>query len=189
MDLEPKTMNISLNTTPRSLSSILVLLPVLAIMLVLVSCTANKKHTTTGSHVAQPAVGNSNSDDIENSLIEEYRQWRGTPYKMGGNDGNGIDCSAFVQNVYLDAFNIKLPRTTKEQLKQGNLVAFHELKPGDLVFFKLPSYPRHVGIFLKNSNFFHASKSKGVMMSKIDGYYWDQYFWTARRILPASRAQ
>ncbi len=182
-------MTTTLNTPPRSLSSILVLLPVLAIMLVLVSCTANKKHTTAGSHVAQQAVGNSKSDDIENRLLEEYRQWQGTRYRMGGNDGNGIDCSGFVQKVYLDAFNIKLPRTTIEQVKQGKLVAFHELKPGDLVFFKLPSYPRHVGIFFRDSKFIHASKSKGVMVSKIDGYYWDKYFWKARRILPASGAQ
>jgi cell wall-associated NlpC family hydrolase len=182
-------MNISLKTTPRSLISILVLLPVLTIMLLLVSCTANKKHTTTGSHVAQQAVGNSNSDDIENSLLEEYRQWQGTRYRMGGNDGNGIDCSGFVQKVYLDAFNIKLPRTTIEQVKQGNLVAFHELKPGDLVFFRLPSYPRHVGIFFRDSKFIHASKSNGVMISKIDATYWDKYFLTARRILPASGSQ
>jgi len=155
-------------------------------MLVLMSCTANKKHITPGSHVAQQAVGYSNFDNIENSLIEEYRQWRGTPYKMGRNDGNGVDCSGFVQKVYLDAFNIKLPRTTIEQVKQGNLVAFHELKPGDLVFFKLPSYPRHVGIFFRDSKFIHASKSNGVMVSKIDDDYWDKYFWQARRILPAS---
>ncbi len=182
-------MNISVNTTPRSLISILVILPVMAIMLVSASCTANKKHTTTGSRVAQQAVGYFNSDDIENRLLEEYRQWQGTRYRMGGNDGNGVDCSGFVQKVYLDAFNIKLPRTTIEQVKQGNLVAFHDLKPGDLVFFRLPSYPRHVGIFFRNSKFIHASKSKGVTVSKIDVYYWDKYFLTARRILPASRFQ
>ncbi len=182
-------MNISANTSPRSLISILLILPVIAIMLVSVSCTANKKHNTTGSRVAQQAVGHFNSDDIENRLLEEYKQWRGTRYRMGGNDSKGIDCSGFVQKVYLNAFNIKLPRTTIKQVKQGNLVAFHDLKPGDLVFFRLPSYPRHCSIYLKNSEFIHASKSNGVMISKIDATYWDKYFLTARRILTASRVQ
>jgi cell wall-associated NlpC family hydrolase len=182
-------MNISLNTTPRSLISILFILPVMAVMTVLVSCAVNQKHNTTGSHVAQQAAEYSNSDEIENRLLEEYRQWRGTRHRMGGIGGKGIDCSGFVQKVYLDAFNIKLPRTTKEQVEQGNSVTFHELKPGDLVFFKPPTYPRHVGIFLRDSKFVHASKNKGVTVSKIDAYYWGKYYWTARRILPASGPQ
>jgi cell wall-associated NlpC family hydrolase len=76
-----------------------------------------------------------------------------------------------------------LPRTTKAQATLGRQVKKADLQAGDLVFFKPPSYPRHVGIYLRNSEFVHASKTKGVTVSKMDPYYWDKYFWTARRLL------
>ena len=79
-----------------------------------------------------------------------------------------------------------MPRTTRAQVGQGQPVPFGKLRAGDLVFFKPPSYPRHVGIYLGGFEFVHASKNKGVTLSKIDKYYWGKYFWTARRILPAS---
>ena len=86
----------------------------------------------------------------------------------------------------MNVFNIDLPRTTRAQVGQGQPVPFGKLRAGDLVFFKPPSYPRHVGIYLGGSEFVHASKNKGVTVSKIDRYYWGKYYWTARRILPAS---
>jgi len=153
-------------------------------MLIAVSCTANKKHDSASSRVPQQAVRYNNTDEIENRILREYRQWRGTRHSMGGTGGKGIDCSGFVQKVYQDAFNIDLPRTTKEQVKQGKPVSFGELQPGDLVFFKPPGYPRHVGIFLSKSEFVHASKNKGVTVSRIDPQYWGKYYWTSRRILP-----
>jgi cell wall-associated NlpC family hydrolase len=89
-----------------------------------------------------------------------------------------------VKAVYANLFNIHLPRTTQIQAKQGQPISSKELQAGDLVFFKPPSYPRHVGIFLSQSEFVHASKNKGVTISKIDAHYWGRYYWTARRILP-----
>jgi cell wall-associated NlpC family hydrolase len=88
-----------------------------------------------------------------------------------------------VKAVYKDLFNLDLPRTTKSQLKQGHSIPFKELRAGDLVFFQPPTYPRHVGIYLGASEFVHASKNKGVTLSKIDKTYWGKYYWTARRIL------
>jgi hypothetical protein len=79
--------------------------------------------------------------------------------------------------------NVDLPRTTKAQVKQGRPIPLKRLQAGDLVFFKPPSYPRHVGIYLGGSEFVHASKNKGVTLSKIDPTYWGKYYWTARRIL------
>ena len=70
--------------------------------------------------------------------------------------------------------------------QKGKSVSLNELQPGDLVFIKPPDYPRHVGIFLSRSHFVHASKTKGVNISKIDAYYWGKYYWTARRIIPAT---
>jgi cell wall-associated NlpC family hydrolase len=108
---------------------------------------------------------------------------------LGGTGRGGIDCSGFVRAVYKNVFNIELPRTTKGQVKQGRPISRGELQAGDLVFFKPPTYPRHVGIFLNGNQFVHASKNKGVIISKIDGYYWGKYYWTARRILSKSESQ
>ena len=120
---------------------------------------------------------------IEKKLRNEYRRWLGTTHRLGGNDRNGIDCSGFVQAVYRNAFQINLPRTTVGQVKQGHPVGFEDMRTGDLVFFKTPDTPRHVGIYLGKSQFVHASKSSGVTVSPIDRYYWKPHFWAARRIL------
>jgi cell wall-associated NlpC family hydrolase len=126
-------------------------------------------------------------NNIENSILDQYQRWKGTPHQLGGAGSRGIDCSGFVMAVYRDAFSIKLHRTTQSQVQQGKSVSLNELQPGDLVFFKPPDYPRHVGIYLSKSKFVHASKSKGVTISKIDEYYWGKYFWTAKRIIPGSK--
>ncbi len=139
---------------------------------------------STGPYVAKRYSADA---EIETLLRREYLQWKGTRHHLGGNDGKGIDCSGFVKAVYKAVFNIDLPRSTRAQVRQGRPVAFEELQAGDLVFFKPPSYPRHVGIFLSGSEFVHASKNRGVTLSKIDQYYWEKYYWTARRILPESR--
>ncbi len=102
---------------------------------------------------------------------------------MGGTDQTGVDCSGFVMAVYKNAFHVYLPRTTAQQLKMGTPVGRYALKPGDLVFFRPPGYPRHVGIYLSEDRFLHASKRKGVTISTINNRYWEPYFWTARRIL------
>ena len=120
---------------------------------------------------------------FEKKLRNEYRRWLGTRHRLGGNDRNGIDCSGFVQAVYRNAFQINLPRTTVGQVKQGQPVGFQDMRIGDLVFFKAPDTPRHVGIYLGKSQFVHASKSSGVTVSPIDRYYWKPHFWAARRIL------
>ncbi len=124
------------------------------------------------------------SSEIEKRIRDEYMRWEGTQHSLGGTDQNGIDCSAFVQAVYKKIFNIALPRTTKEQVKEGIYINRDKLEAGDLVFFKPQTYPRHVGIFLSGNEFVHASKSKGVIISKIDPYYWGACYWTGRRVLP-----
>ncbi len=162
---------------------------VLASGIFAVSCSADQKHPPVKYPNSQPKVKSAShphADNIERRILDQYQRWKGMRHQLGGTGSRGIDCSGFVKAVYRDAFNINLPRTTKEQVHQGKSVARHELKPGDLVFFKPPGYPRHVGIYLSQSKFVHASKSKGVTISKIDKYFWGNYFWTARRIIPAS---
>ena len=121
---------------------------------------------------------------IQKQLEAEYQRWQGTRHRMGGSTSSGVDCSGFVKAVYKNIFMMELPRTTRAQAALGQPVKKADLQAGDLVFFKPPSYPRHVGIYLSNSEFVHASKTRGVTISRMDPYYWDKYFWTARRLLP-----
>ena len=164
-------------------------LSAIAVLLLTTSCATTQKQPTATilkSEHHQSDKSPFNDYEIEQRLREEYSRWKGTRHRLGGNDRHGIDCSGFVKAVYANLFNIDLPRTTQIQAKQGRPITTKKLKAGDLVFFKPPSYPRHVGIFLSQSEFVHASKNKGVTISKIDALYWRKYYWTARRILPVS---
>lgn len=118
---------------------------------------------------------------IETRLQAEYRRWKGAEHVIGGTDLQGVDCSGFVQAVYKNLFNIDLPRTTEDLVRAGMPVARNELQPGDLVFFRPPTYPRHVGIYFNRNQFVHASKTNGVTISSLDPEYWGRYYWTARR--------
>ena len=161
----------------------------LSLTLMTTSCATNHQQSTAAvrdlnkDYKAQRHPPNNN---VEQGILEQYHRWKGTRHRLGGTGSRGFDCSGFVKAVYQDAFNINLPRTTKAQVQLGKSVSFNELQPGDLVFFKPPNYPRHVGILLNNSQFVHASKTKGVTISKIDAHYWGKYYWTARRIIPVS---
>jgi cell wall-associated NlpC family hydrolase len=163
-----------------------VCLTALAFSVFAASCTTNQKQTAAAPQLSRAAKDDrqSQTNAVEQRILAEYRRWKGTRHQLGGSGRDGIDCSGFVQAVYQDAFNINLPRTTTAQAKQGKPVPMTSLQSGDLVFFTPPNYPRHVGIFLNHSQFVHASKTKGVTISKIDEYYWFKYYWTARRILP-----
>ncbi len=116
------------------------------------------------------------------SLIKEYHQWKGTPYRLGGQSKSGVDCSALVQQVFNSSLSKKIPRTTKQQVSTGSYVKRKHLEVGDLVFFKTSWKVRHVGIYIGNGEFFHASTSRGVMISRLDNVYWQDKYWQARRL-------
>ena len=120
---------------------------------------------------------------MEQKLRAEVGIWKGTPHQMGGTTRQGVDCSAFVQRLYQDVFNQRIPRTTYLQVRSGQSVEKDLLRTGDLVFFKYPSKGRHVGIYLDQGEFTHASTSKGVTISSLENNYWRQFYWTARRYL------
>lgn len=112
-------------------------------------------------------------------LYQQHYLWHGTPYRMGGNNRSGIDCSGFVQVTYRDLFGIDLPRRTDQQAHVGRQITKSELQPGDLIFFR---EGRHVGIYLENRKFLHASTRRGVIISSLDNSYWSQRFWRAVQI-------
>lgn len=117
-------------------------------------------------------------------LNEQLKQWAGTPYRYGGLEQNGVDCSGFVFRTFRDRFAIQLPRSTREQTKLGRKVSKSELMPGDLLFFKTGRGENglHVGIYDTEGRFIHASTSKGVIRSSLDSSYWQNAYWQARRL-------
>jgi len=118
-------------------------------------------------------------------LLEAVDSWIGTPYRYGGKDRSGTDCSAFCMNIYLEVYRHEIARSTKDILEQARVVKREELKEGDLVFFKInSSRVSHVGIYLYNGNFAHASTSRGVMISNLSEAYWTRYWHAGGRILP-----
>ncbi|WP_414499485.1 C40 family peptidase [Zymobacter sp. IVIA_12111.31 C1] len=118
---------------------------------------------------------------VHDTLMSEYREWAGTPYRFGGESRDGIDCSALTQRIFKERFNYALPRTAGEQMKQGRRVSRAALKPGDLVFFKPTRRLNHVGVYLGDGLFMHASSSQGVMISQLDNHYWARRYVQARR--------
>ena len=116
-------------------------------------------------------------------LEKSYKKYKGVPYRYGGTTSMGFDCSGFVKRVYSEAFHKNLPRTTKAMMKTGKKINKKHLKIGDLVFFHPTRKYYHVGIYMGNNQFIHASTSKGVMKSSLDNVYWKKKYITARRIL------
>ena len=107
----------------------------------------------------------------------------GKPYKYGGTTEKGFDASGFVQYVYQKTAKVKLPRTVADQYKKGQKVAYKNLQPGDLVFFKLDGKKvSFVGIYLGKDQFI-AATSKGVKIQQLGAKYWKPYFVSGARIL------
>jgi hypothetical protein len=121
-------------------------------------------------------------DQIENiELLRSVDAWYGTKYKMGGTSKSGIDCSAFVQSVYLSAFGLAVPRTAFEQFKAAYHISATEMKEGDLVFFNTTGGVSHVGIYMGNNKFAHASVARGVTVSDLfDPYYLKRFLGIGR---------
>lgn len=120
---------------------------------------------------------------VQQALLDQFREWRGTPYRLGGNTRAGIDCSAFVQQTLAAHFNIKAPRTTAQQVHMGDEVPRDALKVGDLLFFRTGYSTRHVGFYLGGGQFLHASTKVGVTISRLDDLYWRKTFWKVRRVM------
>ncbi len=111
--------------------------------------------------------------------------WYGVRYKYGGEDEEGIDCSAFVQRLYSQVFCTDLLRTAIQQFRHCRLEMNPDsLKEGDLVFFRTKGRRiSHVGIYLRNGYFVHASYSQGVTISSLRSRYWSRIFAGAGQIM------
>lgn len=124
-------------------------------------------------------------DKTAKRLIEEGLRWIGVPYKYGGNDMAGVDCSGFVLQIFLTTTDIKLPRNSAEQHKFCAYVKKEELTEGDLVFFSSGNSGgkvAHVGMYIGNGCMVHASSSQGVTITPLDNPYFLKHFVSAGRV-------
>lgn len=137
---------------------------------------------STGTPVSASAL-KSNATNLAQKIITTGKKYIGVPYVWGGSTPSGFDCSGFVQYVFRQ-HGIQLPRTSAQQYSVGTWIAKSNLLPGDLVFFNTSgSGVSHLGIYLGNGDFLHASSSKGVMISQLSNSYWAPRYVGAKRVL------
>lgn len=122
------------------------------------------------------------NEEISEALREYFIRWQGTRYRHGGLSHKGVDCSGLTLITYKELFGKNLPRTVTEQVKKGKKIEKSSLQPGDLVFFRTGLFQKHVGIYLEDDLFIHASGSKGVIISSLNNVYWQKRYWQAQRI-------
>lgn len=115
---------------------------------------------------------------IRNGRLYEFiDDWEGTKYQYGGLDKRGIDCSGLVYLLYQDVYQQQIPRSTSQQVEIIKRKYEDQLKEGDLVFFDFDGKKfSHVGVYLQNGYYVHASTRKGVMIEKLRNPYTYKYF-------------
>ena len=124
-----------------------------------------------------------NASYLANNIISASMNYIGVPYVFGGTSPYGFDCSGYVQYVFAKA-GISIPRTADVQYDFGTPISTTDLVSGDLVFFSTYTYgASHVGIYLGDNNFIHASSSRGVTIDSLGSSYWSSHYIGARRIL------
>mgnify|MGYP001411141034 CR=1 FL=1 len=127
-------------------------------------------------------LGKWNSPEEPKLLVKVAMGFLGAPYRLGGSSVRGMDCSAFVKKIY-EFFNIDLPRTAFEQAHIGLRVARSDLVEGDLLFFNTRRKLGHVGIYIGNDQFVHASsRNRGVRVDNLNTPYYEKRFVTAVRL-------
>ena len=124
-----------------------------------------------------------NASYLANSIISLSMNYIGVPYVFGGTSPYGFDCSGYVQYVFANA-GISIPRTADVQYEFGTPISTTDLVAGDLVFFSTYTYgASHVGIYLGDNKFIHASSSRGVTIDSLGSSYYSSRYIGARRIL------
>lgn len=166
---------------PRS-NKILLLWILLALML-FSGCSSAPK-TSSGKVESAAIISQDKSVESRQTLIQIAERLKGKPYRYGGITPRGFDCSGFVHYTYGQA-GMPIPRTTKEQYRTARRLSIDEARPGDLLFFRINSRKlSHVGLYVGNGRFIHASTAKKrVTEASLDDPYWH------KRLLGVGRIQ
>ncbi len=116
--------------------------------------------------------------EIRNEKLYKFiDEWMGVPYRAAGMSKHGVDCSGFTTILNKEIYNTTVPRTARQMAESVKRKYEDELKEGDLVFFDLSGQKfSHVGIYLHNNKFVHASTSRGVMISDLKDPWYYNYF-------------
>jgi cell wall-associated NlpC family hydrolase len=118
----------------------------------------------------------------ESELRKVAESYLKVPYRYGGKSRKGMDCSGFVQQVFEEAFKLRLPRSSAAMARYGKDVDKDDLKPGDLVFFKRIRID-HVGIYMGDGYFIHSQSGLGVTYTKLDAHYFSKHYAEAKRVI------
>jgi lipoprotein Spr len=174
-------------------------LPLLIVGLLLASCHGNKGITKAGDppkkeESASKAAAKKIQEKysvmlgIEPSKIDNIKlysfvdDWYGVPYVYGGKTKNGVDCSGFACALYREVYERNLQGSSASLFEGSKPMKKDDLEEGDLVFFKINGDKiSHVGVYLQNNKFVHASTKKGIMISDLNEEYYKKYFYKGGR--------
>ena len=155
-----------------------------AILMMCASCTTTKYTST--DYISLARAGLRLNMDIaakdNHKLFLNAASWIGTRYKSGGTTRQGVDCSGLTTAIYKEVYGVSLSRRSVDQYKKDCTRRSRKrskLKQGDLVFFRTPSSGRkcgHVGVYLKDNKFIHASTRQGVVIANLNEKYWKKYW-------------
>lgn len=158
------------------------------LLLVFSSCRGDK-HASEGSGditIKKKYAGMLGVPENEITNLVLYRfidSWYGAPYKYGGKSKAGVDCSGFATILYAQVYKKTISGSSYSLYDQCEHVAEKKLEEGNLVFFKINSdRVSHVGVYLKNRRFVHASTHKGVIISSLDEAYYKKYFFKGGKL-------
>jgi lipoprotein Spr len=145
--------------------------------------TKNPGGNNSGSTELQQKLGINAKQVRENKLYSFIDDWYGVPYKYGGCQKEGVDCSCFANLLYEKVYDKKIARSSVDIYNACDKISVDEARTGDLVFFKIGGNTiSHVGVFIKNKLFVHASNSKGVIINSLDEAYYKKYFFCAGKM-------
>lgn len=174
--------------------SVMIYATMLLLMLVLSGCHSSRRASGKGGggkDAPTVVLPKDMSDDMradQRLLVEEALKWLGTPYRYGGTSRSGTDCSGMTMQVYVAALGIKLPRSSREQQKFCKSIKKSSLDAGDLIFFSTgrdKTRVSHVGMYIGDSKFIHASGSRGVIVSDINERYYVKNYHSSGHVARA----